>query len=304
MWRHEDFFYACCMGGSPFDPITEPAEIARNAEPAFRMSPLVLGPLMHGGGQWLTLIALYGGNRAVIYTDRHFDAAQVLDLAVSEHATTIGIIGDAMARPLAEAVLAEPDRWDCSEIIGLGNGGAMLSASVKTQLAAAFPNAVLNDSYGASETGAAGSEVGASTERDRPAVLDRRAHVGARPRDARTARARFGRRGPVRAQGSHPARLLERSGEDGGDVPHRRARRAVGRARRLGDDRRRGPDRVVRPGFGLHQLGRREDLPRGGRGRGAGPPGRVRRGRGRRARRSLRAEGRGAREAARRARPS
>jgi acyl-CoA synthetase (AMP-forming)/AMP-acid ligase II len=168
MWRHEDFFYACCMGGSPFDPISEPGEIVRNAEPAFRMSPLVLGPLMHGGGQWLSLIALFGGNRAIISTDRHFDAARALDLAVSEHATTIGIIGDAMARPLAEAALAEPGRWDCSEIIGLGNGGAMLSSSVKTQLALAFPNAVLNDSYGASETGAAGSEVGASTERDRP----------------------------------------------------------------------------------------------------------------------------------------
>ena len=169
MWRHEDFFYACCLGGSVFDPISEPSEITHNAEPAFRMSPLVLGPLMHGGGQWLTLIALYGGNRAVVFTDRHFDAARVLDLAVSEHATTIGIIGDAMARPIAEAVLAEPERWDCSEIIGLGNGGAMLSASVKSQLARAFPNAVLNDSYGASETGAAGSEVAASTERDRPA---------------------------------------------------------------------------------------------------------------------------------------
>jgi len=132
------------------------------------MSPVVLGPLMHGGGQWLSLIALYGGNRPVIYTERHFDAARVLDLVVAEHATTIGIIGDAMARPLAEAVLAEPDRWDCSELIGLGNGGAMLSSAVKSQLAMAFPSAVLNDSYGASETGAAGSEVGASTERDRP----------------------------------------------------------------------------------------------------------------------------------------
>ena len=133
------------------------------------MSPLVLGPLMHGGGQWLTLIALFGGNRAIVNCERRFDAAHVLDLAVAEHATTIGIIGDAMARPLAEAALAEPDRWDFSEIIGLGNGGAMLSASVKEQLATAFPNAVLNDSYGASETGAAGSEVGASTKNDRPA---------------------------------------------------------------------------------------------------------------------------------------
>jgi fatty-acyl-CoA synthase len=169
MWRHEDFFYACCLGGGAFDPITTPAEIARNADPSFVMSPLVLGPLMHGGGQWLTLIAIYGGNRAVVYCERHFDAAAVLDLATREQATTIGIIGDAMARPLAEAVLATPDRWDVSKIIGLGNGGAMLSAAVKSQLARAFPTTVINDSYGASETGAAGSEVGASTEHDRPA---------------------------------------------------------------------------------------------------------------------------------------
>ncbi len=169
MWRHEDFFYACCLGGSPLDPIRAPAEIARNAEPAFLLSPLVLGPLMHGGGQWLTLIALYGGNRAVVYCEHHFDAETVLDLAATERVTTIGIIGDAMARPIAEAVLAQRDRWDLSSVIGLGNGGAMLSATVKSQLADAFPNAVINDSYGASETGAAGSEVGASTSRDRPA---------------------------------------------------------------------------------------------------------------------------------------
>jgi fatty-acyl-CoA synthase len=169
MWRHEDFFYACCLGGSPLNPIATPAEIARNADPEFVMSPLVLGPLMHGGGQWLTLIALFGGNRAVVYCDHGFDAEKVLDLAARERVTSFGIIGDAMARPIAEAMLGHPDRWDLSAVTVLGNGGAMLSAAVKNQLGRAFPHALLNDSYGASETGAAGSEVGASTTRDRPA---------------------------------------------------------------------------------------------------------------------------------------
>src|SRR6478735_6933556 len=59
MWRHEDFFYACCLGGNPLDPIKRPEDIVNNAEPVFELSPLVLGPLMHGGGQWLTLIALF-----------------------------------------------------------------------------------------------------------------------------------------------------------------------------------------------------------------------------------------------------
>jgi len=169
MWRHEDFFYACCLGGNPLDPIKRPEDIVNNAEPVFELSPLVLGPLMHGGGQWLTLIALFGGNRAVVYSEHHFDPELILKLAQREEVTTIGIIGDAMARPLAEAVLANPKRWDLHSIFGLGNGGAMLSAAVKSEVKAAFPNAVLNDSYGASETGAAGSEVGASTTRDRPA---------------------------------------------------------------------------------------------------------------------------------------
>ena len=170
MWRHEDFFYACVLGGNPLAPISAPEEIAGNATGnGFPMDPLVLGPLMHGGGQWLTLIALFGGGKPILFTDRSFDAAAILDLLERERATSIGIIGDAMARPLAEAALAEPERWDVSSLVTLGNGGAMLSGAVKQQLHAAFPNALLNDSYGASETGAAGSEVGASSTSDRPA---------------------------------------------------------------------------------------------------------------------------------------
>jgi acyl-CoA synthetase (AMP-forming)/AMP-acid ligase II len=159
IWRHEDFFYACCLGGSPLDPISQPAEIVRNAEPDFRVDALVLGPLMHGGGQWLTLIALFSGSKAIVYTERSFDARSVLALVEAERPSTIGLIGDAMGRPLAEAVLTEPDRWDVSSLVSVGNGGAMLTASVKEQLRAAFPHALLNDSFGASETGAAGREI-------------------------------------------------------------------------------------------------------------------------------------------------
>ncbi|MDZ4827373.1 MAG: AMP-binding protein [Actinomycetota bacterium] len=178
MWRHEDFFYACVLGGNPLDPIKQPGDIARNATGAgFPMDPLVLGPLMHGGGQWLTLICMYAGGKAILYTERSFDAEKVFDLVARERATSIGIIGDAMARPLAEAALANPGRWDLASLVTLGNGGAMLSGAVKGQLHDAFPNALVNDSYGASETGAAGSEIGASGG-DRPAfTADERTSV-------------------------------------------------------------------------------------------------------------------------------
>ena len=156
MWRHEDFFYGCVMGGNPIAPISSPNDIAKNAVPSFVLNALVLGPLMHGGGQWLTLIAMYSGNRAVVSTDLSFSAERVLDLIQRERPQTIGLIGDAMGRPIAEAALAQPDRWDLSSLINIGNGGAMLTVSIKDQLRAAFPNAMMSDSFGASETGAAG----------------------------------------------------------------------------------------------------------------------------------------------------
>ena len=176
----------------------------------------------------------------------------------------------------------------------------MLSAAVKTQLARRVPERGAERQLRRVGDGR-GRQRGRREHRAGPtSVRNRRTHVGARSRNARTARAGIGSRGPLRAQGPHPARVLERPGEDRRDLPDRCARRALGRARRLGHHRRRGPHRALRARFGLHQLRRREDLPRRGRGRGARPSGCVRRDRGRCARRSLRTAGRGAREAARR----
>jgi acyl-CoA synthetase (AMP-forming)/AMP-acid ligase II len=158
-WRHEDFFFACVLGGDPVTPISTPAEIAAKAQPTFPLDALVLGQLMHGGGQWLTLIAMYSGNRAIVNTDWSFSAERILDLVDRERPATIGLVGDAMGRPVAEAVLAHPGRWDLSSLVSIGNGGAMLTASVKEQLRRAFPSAAISDSFGASETGAAGREL-------------------------------------------------------------------------------------------------------------------------------------------------
>jgi fatty-acyl-CoA synthase len=160
MWRHEDFFYGCLLGGNPLAPISRPADIAGHATPSFQLDALVLGQLMHGAGQWLTFISLFSGNRAIVYSDRSFSPEHVLDLIERERPRTVGLVGDAMGRPIAEAALADPGRWDLSSLVSIGNGGAMLSESVKAQLVAAFPTAVMADSFGASETGAAGSNAG------------------------------------------------------------------------------------------------------------------------------------------------
>ena len=82
-------------------------------------------------------------------------------------------------------------------------------------------------------------------------------------------------------------RLLQGPGEVGEDVPRDR-RRALLRARRLRPDRGRRQGHAARPRLQLHQHRRGEGLPRRGGDGDQGPPRRVRRPRGRRARREVR----------------
>ncbi len=171
MWRHEDFFFACLMGGTALGPISSPEQIRDNVVPVFRVDSVILGPLMHGAGQWNTLIALYSGGKAILYMGRSYEPAAVLDLIGQERPTSIGLTGDAMGRQLAETVLAHPDRWDVSSLVSVGNGGATLTGSVKQQLHLAFPDAVIYDAFGSSETGAAGRGFDEGESSDTPVFV-------------------------------------------------------------------------------------------------------------------------------------
>src|SRR5262249_9674334 len=54
--------------------------------------------------------------------------------------------------------LAAPDaRYDLSSLTGIGSGGAILSKAIKDDLRARLPGVLVTDSFGATETGAAGT---------------------------------------------------------------------------------------------------------------------------------------------------
>jgi len=81
------------------------------------------------------------------------DAEHAWDLVESEKVNSMTIVGDAMARPLADTFAAHPGRWDTSSLLGIGSGGAPLSPAVKQQLGELLPNVMVLDSFGSSETG-------------------------------------------------------------------------------------------------------------------------------------------------------
>ena len=159
MWRQEDIFFAA-LGGGGFGqpPIQTPEELAtRVASDEANTVNIVNAPMMHGGGQWSSFINFYGGNTVVLNCDHHYDGDRVLRLAERERATSIMVVGDAMARPLAEALGREGAEYDVSSVSVIGSGGAILSKTVREQLQDQLPNALVMDSFGATETGHAGT---------------------------------------------------------------------------------------------------------------------------------------------------
>src|SRR5205823_12671659 len=110
-------------------------------------------PLMHGAGQWVTGSALFEAKKAVLLDGARFDPAHAWDLVERERVNSMTIVGDAMARPLADTLAAEPERWDTSTLLAIGSGGAPLSPTLKEQLGQLLPNTFVLDSFGSSETG-------------------------------------------------------------------------------------------------------------------------------------------------------
>ncbi len=159
MWRAEDIFFAA-LGGGGFGqtPITTPGELAGRVPPdGSELRSMVNAPMMHGGGQWVSWITFYSGGTVILNVDHHFDPEKVWRIAARERALTVMVVGDAMARPLTEAIDRLPADVDISGVVSVGSGGSILSPAIKNELRAKLPNVFVLDSFGASETGAAGS---------------------------------------------------------------------------------------------------------------------------------------------------
>jgi fatty-acyl-CoA synthase len=154
MWRAEDIFFAALGGGNYGGPgIAQPEEIVNNLTPAAVCS-MALAPLMHGNAQWTTFVGLYGGNTVVMNASRRFDADEIWDLVENEGVSVISLVGDAMARPLVDALA---HRSIPSTMFAVVSGGAILSPAIKAELNERAPNIVVIDAFGASETGANGA---------------------------------------------------------------------------------------------------------------------------------------------------
>jgi acyl-CoA synthetase (AMP-forming)/AMP-acid ligase II len=120
-----------------------------------------VAPLMHGAAQLATWIGFLMASKVVLV--RKFDAADVVRTASRERANSLSIVGDAMARPIAEALEGPLKGTDLSSVYALSSAGAILSQAVRDKLQALLPKTMLLDNFGASETGFQGTGVAGSS---------------------------------------------------------------------------------------------------------------------------------------------
>ncbi|MBV8980283.1 MAG: acyl-CoA synthetase [Acidimicrobiia bacterium] len=179
MWRQEDIFFAGMGGGDPAgQPAERPQQIAEQVATRDPSATFPMAPLMHGAAQLASFICFHWGGKVVL--QHKFEPKAALRLIEREKVNTVSLVGDAMARPLAEA-LAEPGAdYDLSSLIVVSSAGAVFSDTVRDQLKEHLPNIFLVDAYGASETGHQGTMAAESspekglrfTMNERTAVLD------------------------------------------------------------------------------------------------------------------------------------
>jgi len=166
VWRNEDLILAALNAarfGAPIESVEQlAAEAAANETP---MVMLACGPMMHGGSQWILGNGHVSGATVALYDQPSFAAEKILDLVQKAGVNSMTFLGDAMGRPVADAILAEPDRWDLSSLVACSNGAAPLSEGVRQQIREALPGRFILDTYGASESGATASRIDDGTER-------------------------------------------------------------------------------------------------------------------------------------------
>lgn len=121
---------------------------------------LALAPLMHGAAQWQSFNAFFSGWKFIINDQISFDANYIWDVIAKEKVMNLTITGDAMGRPLCDALPSAIERGlDLSSLIVLASTASVFSASIKDTILDFLPNLFLIDAVGSSETGATGVNI-------------------------------------------------------------------------------------------------------------------------------------------------
>ena len=159
MWRQEDLFLRLNTENGESFPEQADLEFLKSKISRRSRAHLTAGPLMHGAGLLTCFTILSKGGVISHLQERSFSAEDLLDTVDRDQASTLMWVGDAFARPVADALDREPERWDLSSLRTIVSSGVVFSADVKERILRHMPHVAIADVFGSSETMSLGRSV-------------------------------------------------------------------------------------------------------------------------------------------------
>ena len=265
MWRQDDLFGVLDANNRKRMPPEQDLNAATQRVTTAGPRNMPGAPLMHGTGLFNAISNLMVGGSITTMEGRSFSAEEFLDSVERYGINSTSIVGDAFAKPILQALDAEPDRWDITSLRVIVSSGVMWSKETKDALLRHNPRLIMVDALGSSEaigmaTNTTTKESGGGTARFELGPNTRVVTDVGRRRRARDRRTRS-RRHPR----SDSDRLLQGREEICRDVRDDR-RRSLLDSRRLRDGGHRRIHQLDGPWQPVHQYGWREGVPRGGGG--------------------------------------
>lgn len=158
LWRQADIFLSNMNGrredGIPVASMEEIVERARSS--TIRVLPQA--PFMHVAGH-ASALGMWNAGGTVLLPNvvERFDARSILECMERERATMTVLVGDAMARPLIDAL--REHSYDLGSLALIYSGGAALGERAKRELLELLPTVVVVEGVGSSETGGQASNI-------------------------------------------------------------------------------------------------------------------------------------------------
>jgi 3-oxocholest-4-en-26-oate---CoA ligase len=162
MWRHEDI-YRVLFGGTDFatgEFVSGEYDLAKAAAENPPMIRYPIPPMIHGATQSATWMSVFSGQTTVLAPE--FDADEVWRTIEKHKVNLLFFTGDAMARPLLDALTTLHDAGhepDLSSLFLLASTAALFSTSIKEKFLELLPERIITDSIGSSETGFGGTSI-------------------------------------------------------------------------------------------------------------------------------------------------
>lgn len=162
MWPHGTLRAAQIDGARAMGPVAETLEqhLDNVREVGIHGRQIPACPLMHGTGLFTALAVMINGGAIITLESKGgFDPIDLWQKVDQHGVTAMAIVGDAFAKPMLQVLQDNPGKFDVSSVQSITSSGVMWSSDVKQGLLKHMPQAMMIDSFGASEAVGFGTSI-------------------------------------------------------------------------------------------------------------------------------------------------